>query len=237
MRRVGVVGAGRAGTAFATALAAAGWQVEGPFGRDDELADVAEGLDLIILATPDAAVSGVAAAIAPAESVVVAHVAGSLGLDVLAPHERRAALHPLMTLPAGRRGAENLAGGGWFAVAGDPVVERVVGDLGGRSFRVADSDRALYHAAACVAANHLVALMGQVQRLAESAQVPFEAYMPLAESALADVISLGPAAALTGPAARGDDATIRAHLEALPESERSSYRAMSELAKTLVERR
>ena len=76
-----------------------------------------------------------------------------------------------MTLPDEQRGAEALRGA-WFAVAGDDKILDVVRSLGGRSFTVADERRALYHAAACVAANHLVALMGQVERLADAAGVP-----------------------------------------------------------------
>ena len=234
MSLVRVVGAGRAGSAFATALAAAGWQVDGPLGRGDDLAGAAAGVDLLVLATPDAVVADAAAAVEPVGTTVVAHVAGSLGLAALAPHVRRAAIHPLMTLPSGERGVTNLAGGGWFAVAGDPLAQQVVADLGGRSFHVADEDRVLYHAAACVAANHLVALMGQVERLASAAQVPFDAYLELARGALDDVAALGPAAALTGPAARGDDATIAAHLAAIAEDERNAYETMSDLARALA---
>lgn len=234
MSRLRVVGPGRAGTAFAAALGNAGWEAKRPLGRDDDLATAAEGVDLLLLATPDDAVADVSALVDPVAETVVVHVAGSLGVDVLARHPRRGAVHPLMTLPAGGRGAANLSSGGWFAVAGDPLTAVVVADLGGQSFRVADDERPLYHAAACVAANHLVALMGQVERLAELAHVPFEAYLALAGGALADVAALGPAAALTGPAARGDDTTIAAHLAALPASERRAYEVMSRLARSLA---
>ena len=42
----------------------------------------------------------------------------------------------------------------------------MVESLGGRLVTVADGDRATYHAAACMAANHVVALLGQVERVA-----------------------------------------------------------------------
>ena len=73
--------------------------------------------------------------------------------------------------------------------------------LGGRLLEVPTGARAAYHAAACIASNHLVALLGQVQRVAASVGLPLEAFLPLAEGALEDVRELGPAAALTGPAA------------------------------------
>src|SRR4051812_25962430 len=132
-RSVRIVGPGRAGTSFAGALAGAGWDVAGLVGRGDDagIAASAAGVDLVLVATPDAAVAEVAGAVRPEPATVVAHVAGSLGLDVLASHERRAALHPLVSLPDGERGAARLREGAWFAVAGDPLAGEVVSDLGG----------------------------------------------------------------------------------------------------------
>lgn len=236
MGRVRIIGSGRAGVAFSQALTGAGWEVAGLMGRADDPAGAAAGVDLLLLATPDSTIESVSAAVEPVPTTVVAHVAGALGLEVLQAHVRRAAVHPLMTLPAGERGAANLSAGGWFAVAGDPLVQRVVADLGGRWFTVPDERRVLYHAIASIAANHLVALMGQVERLAGEAEVPFESYLALAQAALADVASLGPARALTGPAARGDSATLAAHVAALPDADRESYRALSALATGLASR-
>lgn len=230
-----VIGPGRAGGALARALAGAGWRVDGPLGRDNDPATVTAGTRLVLLAVPDGAVAEVAAALAPGEAVV-AHVAGSLGLDVLWPHERVASLHPLVSLADAELGARRLTGA-WFATAGDPVVLEVVEALGGRSVQVADADRARYHAAAAVAANHLVALLGQVDRLARSIDVPLEAYLDLARGALDNVAEVGPAAALTGPVARGDRATVARHLAAIPESERAAYALLAEAAQRLVDER
>ncbi len=218
---------------MAAALGRAGWDVA-LLGRDDDVAGAAAGVDLLLIATPDAAIAEVAAAVAPAEHTVVAHMAGSLGIDVLAPHTRRAAIHPLVSMPSTTVGAERLAAGAWFAVAGDPLAGRVVEDLGGRSVTVADADRAAYHAAACIASNHVVALLGQVERAAAGTGVPFQAYLDLARDTVANVSSLGPAGALTGPAARGDTATVARHLAALDPAERPAYQAMAELARRLA---
>jgi predicted short-subunit dehydrogenase-like oxidoreductase (DUF2520 family) len=210
---VRIIGPGRAGRSFAGALAAAGWDVVDLLGRDggDAVAGAAAGVDLVLLAPPDGAVAAVARSLHPEPTTVVAHVAGSLGLDVLAPHERRAAIHPLVALPTGDIGAERLRAGAWFAVAGDPLAGQVVADLGGRSFVVADEDRVGYHAAACIASNHLVALLGSAERVAADSGVPFEAFLDLVAATVDTVRALGPAAALTGPAARGDRDTIERH--------------------------
>ncbi|MEM9203195.1 MAG: DUF2520 domain-containing protein [Actinomycetota bacterium] len=212
--RVRVIGAGRAGRSFAAAIGAVdGWDVIGVLGRGVPVADAAADVDLVLIATPDAAIAEVAEAIDPARAVV-AHVAGSLGLDALAPHERRAALHPLMSLPDPEIGAMRLRGG-WFAVAGDPVVTDLAKALGGQTFTIADDDRALYHAAAAVASNHLVALLGHAERLGRAAGVPGDALLALAAGSADNAAAIGPRAALTGPAARGDDATIARHLDAI----------------------
>lgn len=232
--RVRIIGPGRAGGSLARALTAARWEVAPVLGRGDDLARAADGVDLLVLATPDDRVREVARAVEPTSTAVVAHMAGSLGLGALAPHRRRAAVHPLVALPTPALGARRLVGA-WFAVAGDPLARDVVRALRGRWFEVPDADRPTYHAAAVVASNHLVALMGQVERLSGAVGVPLEAYLDLAQATLDNVAALGPAAALTGPAARGDEATIRRHLRALPPEERPAYRALADAARRLAQ--
>ncbi len=232
-RRVRIIGPGRAGTSLAWALTDAGWEVAPLLGRGDDITGATADVDLVVLATPDATLATVAATVEPRDGVVVAHLAGSLGLHVLAPHRRRAGIHPLVALPTPEIGSKRLVGA-WFAVAGDPLAGEVVAALRGRPFALDDADRAAYHATAVVASNHLVALMGQVERLAAATGVPFDAYLDLAEDTLANVRALGPAAALTGPAARGDEATIDRHLAALPEDERPAYRALADEARRLA---
>ena len=111
------------------------------------------------------------------------HLAGSRGLDVFAPLlERRTgvrvgALHPLQTFPSTTVGLERLAGA-WAAVAGDPAVADIARSLGLRPFELADADRGRYHAAAVVASNHLVALLGQVERLAATSSASVRGVRP-----------------------------------------------------------
>lgn len=225
MHTVRFVGPGRAGRSLAAALSAAGWPIVELRNHGEPVADAADGVDVLVLSVPDDRVAEVARAVRPSRHATVAHLSGSLGLDVLAPHPRRASLHPLVPLPDPVRGAARLAGGVAFAVAGDPVAAEMAAALGGTVLEVAEEDRVLYHAAACVAANHLVGLMGQVERLAAAAGLPLDAFLPLARAALDDVAAASPRHALTGPAARGDWATLDRHLAALPAEERAAYRA------------
>ena len=142
-------------------------------------------------------------------------------------------MHPLQSLPSADVGRRRLAGS-WCAVDGSPRVEKIALTLGMRPFRLDAGDRVRYHAAACVASNHLVALLGQVERLAAHAGVPFEAFLPLIRTSVENVDELGPAAALTGPVARGDHETIARHVDALPPDERDGYEALVREARRLT---
>jgi predicted short-subunit dehydrogenase-like oxidoreductase (DUF2520 family) len=235
MHSIRIIGPGRAGTSLAAALSARGWRFAGFLGRHDDLAGAARGVDVLVIATPDDAIAEVAAAVTPAAGTTVVHLSGSLGLDVLEPHPSRAAVHPLVPLPNGEVGAARLATGVTFAVAGAPVAREIVACLGGRVVEVADEDRAAYHATACIAANHVVALLGQVERVAVSVGLDLDSFLPLTRAAVDDVAALGASAALTGPARRGDWATLSRHLDALPTSERAGYQAGAALATQLAQ--
>ncbi len=234
MTRVRIIGPGRAGSSLATALSRAGWEVHPTLGRDDDLRPAASGTDLLVIATPDHAIAEVAHAVKPVDRTVVAHLSGSAGLHPLLSHKRRAVLHPLVALPDPERGAERLVGA-WFGLAedGDQLVAEVVASLRGRVVHVAETGWVRYHAAAVIASNHLVALLGQAERVAASVGAPVEAFLDLARGSLADVAALGPRGALTGPVKRGDTDTVERHVDALPEEERAAYEALVDQARRL----
>jgi predicted short-subunit dehydrogenase-like oxidoreductase (DUF2520 family) len=228
-----VVGAGRAGSSFATALGRVGHEVR--LIHHEELDSLGRP-DLVLLTVPDDAIRSVAGAIAPSQANVVAHVAGSRGLGELGAHPRVGLMHPLAALPNAEIGAPRLFGA-LYSVSGDELIDAVVASVSGRAIRLGDEQRVAYHATASVAANHLVALMGHVQVLAESAGLSLEDFLTLSQQALADVELLGVGGALTGPASRADMATIDAHLAAIPPSQRSTYVAMANAAFELAEQR
>jgi predicted short-subunit dehydrogenase-like oxidoreductase (DUF2520 family) len=234
MHSIRIIGPGRAGTSLAAALSAHGWRVVGFVRRGGDVAGAARGVDLLVVATPDDVVAEVASAVRPVPTTTVAHLSGSLGLDALAPHPLRASVHPLVPLPNGEVGAARLCAGVTFAVAGAPLARDVVTSLGGRLVEVADADRPAYHAAACIAANHVVALLGQVERIAASVGLDLESFLPLTRAAVDDVAALGARDALTGPARRGDWATLSRHLDALGADERAAYQAGAALATRLA---
>jgi predicted short-subunit dehydrogenase-like oxidoreductase (DUF2520 family) len=210
---IAIVGAGRLGTALATALNAAGLRVEGPYGRGVR----PRGTDAVLLCVPDAEIAAAAAATAPGP--LVGHCSGATGLDVLADHEGFG-LHPLMTVPRGAT-PERFKGAG-CAVAGTTpralaAATELATTLGMRPATVADADRAAYHAAASIASNFLVTLEGAAERLAATTGVQREQLAPLVRAAVEDWAARGAADALTGPIARGDEATVARQRAAVEE--------------------
>ncbi|MGZ0178496.1 MAG: DUF2520 domain-containing protein [Acidimicrobiales bacterium] len=201
--------------------------------RLDDVTAAATGVDAVLIATPDRAIADVASTITPGPAVVL-HCSGATSLGPVTGHDRYGSIHPLMALPSPEIGAIRLAADGWFAVAGDRLATELVDVLGGRSFSVSDDKRALYHATAAISANHLVALLGQVERLASQVGVPLQAFLDMAQGSLDDVAAHGAASALTGPAARGDNATLAAHREALPPCEVTLYDSLVEAAQQLA---
>jgi len=207
-----------------------------------EVADAGREADGVIVATPDAVIASAAAEPSPTlrPGALVVHLSGASTLHELdgvllaRPDVEVGSLHPLQSLPSADVGQSRLAGA-WCAVDGSPRVEKIALTLGMRPFRVDAADRIRYHAAACVASNHLVALLGQVERLSAHAGVPFEAFLPLVRGTIENVGELGPAGALTGPVARGDDETVARHVDSLPEDERDAYEVLVREARRLAD--
>jgi predicted short-subunit dehydrogenase-like oxidoreductase (DUF2520 family) len=85
--------------------------------------------------------------------------------------------------------------------------------LGMRPFAIADADRAAYHAGAAMASNFLIALEMAAERVGG---VDRELLAPLVRAAVETWVAEGDAA-LTGPIARGDEATVARHREAIAE--------------------
>jgi predicted short-subunit dehydrogenase-like oxidoreductase (DUF2520 family) len=202
---IAIVGAGRLGTALAAALHAAGRPVTGPLGRGADAA----GHALVLLCVPDGEIAAAAAALGSPDDRLVGHCSGATGLDVLAAREAFS-LHPLMTVPAGA--APGVFAGAGCAIAGSTpraleAAAALAAELGMQATTVADEDRAAYHAAASIASNFVVTLEDAAERLAATAGVPRALLVPLVRAAVEHWAEQGPAA-LTGPIARGDEATV-----------------------------
>lgn len=184
---VGVVSAGRVGSALGVALERAGHVVVAcsaisRASRDRAarrlpdtavlpVHDVAARAELLVLAVPDselgALVSGLAATSAVRPGTIVAHTSGANGVGVLAPLTEQGciplAIHPAMTFTGADEDISRLADTCFGVTAADEVgyaiAQALVLEIGGEPFRVREDARTLYHAALAHASNHLATVV------------------------------------------------------------------------------
>ena len=142
---VRIIGPGKAGLSFASALHSIGWDVRPPLGKEDDISNIETDLDFILITTPDHEIRSVAQNLNQTKATV-AHTSGVTGLNSLLPHTKRASLHPLVSMPTPEIGKQRLLENTWFAIDGDPHIELIVDALGGQRFYVTDELRPLYHA-------------------------------------------------------------------------------------------
>jgi predicted short-subunit dehydrogenase-like oxidoreductase (DUF2520 family) len=217
LARVGIVGSGRVGGSVAAGLRRAGYEVEGPLGRGDELSR--PSARVVLLCVPDGDIADAARTVPPFARVL-GHTSGATPLTALG--DRNAfGLHPLQTVPTPDT---DLAGAG-CAIAGSSeealaVARELAEALGMDPFEIDDSQRAAYHAAASIASNYLLALEDAAEQVAGEAGIaPADARRllgPLVRQTVENWVEHGAAAALTGPVARGDDATVERQRAAVP---------------------
>ena len=224
--------------------------------------DVAAASDLIILAAPDDAIAPLAKRISWSAGQNVFHLSGAVGTRALSAASERgarvAALHPLMTFtrtlaaaPIGDIQAR-LRGCVWALETRDDslreALQAMVAALGGRVTLLAEADRVPYHISGVLASNYVVTLMGAAVTLWESfgadAALAREALLPLLRASVENLATLEPSGALSGPIARGDVGTLRAHLDWLSSAAetsaemaalRDAYLALARLTVPLAE--
>ncbi|GAA1687756.1 oxidoreductase [Mycolicibacterium murale] len=185
--KVGIISAGRVGTALGVALESAEHVVVACSGISSAsrlraerrlpdtpvlpVDDVARAAELLILAVPDtelpALVAGLAATSAVSRGAIVVHTSGANGVGVLAPLAAQGcvplAIHPAMTFTGADEDIDRLPGTCFGITAADEIgyaiAASLVLEVGGEPFRVREDARALYHAALAHASNHLVTVL------------------------------------------------------------------------------
>jgi len=245
---IALYGTGRAAGALGIAFADAGHRIVGVHGRTPErvtetsaLFDVTPGpVELRVIAVSDDAIEEVARHIAElADEAPVVHVSGAVSVASLDPiaatGSQVGSFHPLQTMPDPVSGARQLRGA-WIGVtAPQPLYGELVTlaeSIGCRPFSLTDESKALYHAAAAASANFVLAALAVAEDLFDAAGVPFEVAIPLVDAIVENAFALGPRAALTGPIARGDTATVVKQLQAVHEETPELYNQFVSLART-----
>lgn len=255
---VGIISAGKVGAVLGAALAAAGHRITAVHAVSEASQDRAEALlpgvenlppdeilrrsELVLFAVPDDVLGELVAGLAAGGHFVagqlVAHTAGRYGTGVLEPARRQGAfplaIHPAMTFTGLSLDLERLTDCA-FAVTADelmlPVAQALVVEMRGEPVTIAEADRVSYHVALAHGANHLNTITAQSMDLLRriGVQDPGAALSVLMNASLDNALRSG-ASLLTGPVARGDAGTLRAHLESLaddPSETADSYRVLS----------
>lgn len=266
-----IIGGGRVGQTLGRIWLERGWPIVAVTCRDathassaaafikttaaaDNVA-AAELARILIVTTSDGAVAPTVEALADAGAIradhVVLHTSGALQLIALdAAREAGAAvgsIHPIHSFAAPVSDPGRLAGVVW-GVTAEPAARdmalRLVADAGGEPAEVDDADRAVYHAAAAVASNATVGVLGFAIALLKSCgfadDLAERALLALARQTLDNVKEMGIIDALTGPVVRGDIDTVARHLAALGSREGEAaedYRVLSRLVLEVAKNR
>jgi predicted short-subunit dehydrogenase-like oxidoreductase (DUF2520 family) len=273
---IGIAGPGRLGQALGRTLHDRGQPVAAIAGRDFSrtlaaakfigpnvqavaLEDLPARAGRILLTVPDDALPSVTRTLAAApEPVMVAlHTSGSRGPEALKSLEDRGAscgaLHPLQTIATPEQGVSDLPGSffGITAPAGSKALTwalEICSLLDGHVLTISPECRPLYHAAAVMASNYVVAMIDAAVILMEEAGIEQDralpALAPLIRASVENSLAAGPVQALTGPIERGDEQTVAMHLRALDhiskpalESIRQLYRCAGLQAIAIAQRR
>jgi len=159
------------------------------------------------------------------EDSIVLHTCGSISSEVLSQQGIRAhvgSLHPLLAIADPHEALDAMGRCTWTAEGDDLAVEtaqRVLSPLGVEAMAIKPSAKALYHASAVTSAGLLVSLMDAAFAMASeaglSAQQARQMLLPLARSCIDNLEKMSSAEALTGPVARGDEATLARHRKSL----------------------
>jgi predicted short-subunit dehydrogenase-like oxidoreductase (DUF2520 family) len=184
---VGIISAGRVGTALGVALERAEHVVVScsaisrasrqraerrlPDTQVLPVQDVAAHAELLVLSIPDAELAGVVSGLATTGAVrpgtIVVHTSGANGVGVLAPLTDLGciplAIHPAMTFTGSDEDIVRLSGACFGITAADDVgyavAQSLVLEIGGEPFGVREDARPLYHAALAHAGNHVITVL------------------------------------------------------------------------------
>ena len=245
MENIGFIGVGPVGTAFGVNLSQRGYHVMGVYDMSPEAAqrfaeavpgcqiyekgqDLADAADFVFITTPDDIIPKVAAQLKWHTGQSVIHCSGATSTHALEPAKQLGAnigsIHPCQTFAGIDQAIENLPGSTFAIEAEEPVrgvLKKVAADLNGDYVFLTAEDKALYHAAACIACNYFYTLVKLAtdlwQNFGKSTAEATKAYIPLLQGAVNNISNVGLPGCLTGPIARGDLSTIQKHLDALRE--------------------
>ena len=253
--KTGFIGAGRVGCSIGKYLSESGVGIAGYYDTAEEQADSAAAFtssksfasienlaahsSLIFLTTPDSLIQPVWEMIRqlPITGKIICHCSGALPADALTGMEKTGAcgcsLHPMLPFHD-RFASYRQLKHAFFTVEGqEPAVQAVTElfhSLGNTVCRIRSEYKPVYHAAASILSNQVIAVLDAGYRLLENCGFSREearnATKELVRLNMENVLQQDCMAALTGPVERGDLLTVQKHLDCLPPDDREMYRVL-----------
>ena len=215
----------------------------------DDYADLA-GANIYLIATPDDQIAGACERLAASgllrPGTIVFHCSGALPATVLAPAAAcgalTASMHPVRSFASPEQVAASF-GGTWCGVEGDAGALAVLGPLftgiGAQLVNIDPAAKTVYHAAAVFACNYLVTLLDVAVQAYAHAGIPNDVAMqmmePLVKTTVDQAFAAGTAAALSGPIARGDMATVQRQQAAVTAWDEDKGRLYAVLARETMQ--
>lgn len=258
---IGIIGAGKVGVSVGRYLKDNNIQIAGFYDIDCENAAFAEKFtqtdcfsdleelvrvsDTLFITTPDAVIGSVWDCIKNNMSVqnkIVCHFSGALSSDVFTDSQSTGAsvcsIHPMLAF-SDKLTSYRIPANTFFALEGDETavsaLKSLFESLGNIVCRIDKSKKSLYHTAASVLSNELVALLDMGYSLLEqcgfSRNKAVRATQNLVLGNVNSVLENGCVKALTGPVERNDLQTVKKHVNSLKGEDRQIYIL---LAKRLV---
>lgn len=245
--RVNIVGAGNVATHLSKALFAGGVEIVSIFSRDfinaralthqfgskavDHIADLDANVDLNIVTIKDDAIEIVAKQLN--KKVPVVHSSGSASINVFEGFQQYGVLYPLQTFSKQR--ALDIASIPFLVEGNNTAFQDWIIDfcetyLSENAYRADSKKRGEIHLAAVFACNFTTQLLQESDDLLKkTTPVGLSLLHPLIVETMEKTLELGPLGAMTGPAKRGDVATIQRHLDLLEDEElKTIYKILSE---------
>ena len=265
--KVVIIGAGPVGKSFGFLLDKIGYQILGFISNSLNSAQNGANLingaranndydnfikeaDLILITTPDQAIKKEARELFDLDLIknkaTLVHLSGALDSDILATKGDktygRLSLHPLQSIANVKQGINKLPDS-FFTIEGNSLGikkgEEILTALEVDYKIISKEAKPLYHAAACVASNYLVAIVDlaikMMQEVGISNDDALSALLPLVKGSVENIAQANPAQALTGPLARGDEETIKEHLASLKTFLPEKLKLYNELAEQTIE--
>jgi len=173
---------------------------------------------VIIVAVPDHKLKDVISRIKCGSDTLVAHTAGSFGLDIFPPHiSRRGVFYPLQTFSKSR--TVNFNGLPFLLESSGEecteILRQLAQSLAGKVYVTDREKRRMIHLAAVFVCNFTNHMLTEGKLISEKAGVSFDIFHPLIRETIAKAIESGPENSQTGPAVRNDSNTIEKHMELL----------------------